>query len=273
MKDNYIQVSVSAPDSLTELIIALLADIGFEAFEETDAGLEAFIMEAHFDADELAETLSPFEDTSYTTAIVAAKNWNEEWEANFQPVHIGRFCQIIPSFMQPGPAFTYTLVIEPKMAFGTGHHETTRLMVRQLETLEPAGKKVLDMGCGTGVLGIMALKMGAKSCLGIDIDSWSIENSEENCQLNGVENLALLLGDASVIPDESFDLILANINRNVLLQDMGIYASRLRKGGVLAISGFYLADEEALREEGAKQQLQPVNRLVENNWCSLTFEK
>jgi ribosomal protein L11 methyltransferase len=271
LKENFIQVSVSAPDSLAEAVIALLADIGFEAFEEKDGGVDAFARESAFDADTLADTLSLLGGLSYTTAVIPPKNWNAEWESNFQPVHIDGFCQIIPSFMQPAPGFQYTLFIEPKMAFGTGHHETTRLMVRQMGAIDPMGKTVLDMGCGTGILGIMAAKMGAKRCLGIDIDAWSIENSQENCRLNEVNTMELRLGDAATIPEEQFDLILANINRNVLLQDIGTYAGRLKKGGVLAISGFYLADAEALLDAGKQQHLVPVSRLEENNWCSLTF--
>ncbi len=253
--------------------MALLADIGFEAFEEKETGVDAYVREQDFDAQQLADTLAPIGGIAYETALIPATNWNAEWEANFQPVHIGAFCQIIPSFMEPAPGFVHTLVIEPKMAFGTGHHETTRLMVQQLESLSPAGKVVLDMGCGTGILGIMAAKMGASRCVGIDIDLWSIENSGENCHLNGVENMEIRQGDAAAIPDEDFDLILANINRNVLLQDLSVYAGRLRPGGMLAISGFYLADEAALLEAGKHQQLRAMSRLTENNWCSLTFEK
>jgi ribosomal protein L11 methyltransferase len=273
LKENFIQVSVSAPDSLAEAVIALLADIGFEAFEEKDGGVEAFARESLFDAAQLVETLSLLEGIDYTTTLIPPKNWNAEWESNFKPVQIGHYCQIIPSFMEPSPGFQHTLIIEPKMAFGTGHHETTRLMVRQIEKIDPVGKYVLDMGCGTGLLGIMAAKVGAKRCLGIDIDPWSIENSLENCQLNQVQNMDVRLGDASTLPDEQFDLILANINRNVLLQDIGAYTSRLCKGGVLAISGFYLADEETLLEAAKQQHLVPLGRLEENNWCSLTFEK
>lgn len=253
--------------------MALLADIGFEAFEEKETGVDAYVRERDFDAQHLADTLAPMGGIAYETAVIPAKNWNAEWESNFQPVQIGTFCQIIPSFMAPSPGFVHTLVIEPKMAFGTGHHETTRLMVQQIESLAPAGKVVLDMGCGTGILGIMAAKMGASRCVGIDIDLWSIENSGENCRLNGVENMEIRQGDAAAIPDEDFDLILANINRNVLLQDLPAYVGRLRPGGALAISGFYVADEPALLKAGEAQQLILRGRLTENNWCSLTFEK
>lgn len=273
MKENVIQVSVSAPDSLIEPVIALLAEVGYVAFEETASGVEAFIGEPVFDSEVLVEALSVLQGISYEKTVIPPKNWNAEWEANFQPVRIGQFCQIIPSFLVPAPEFTHTVLIEPKMAFGTGHHETTRLMVKQLEQLEVQSQEVLDMGCGTGILGILSLKMGAKTCLGIDIDPWSIENSRENGSLNAMTELHIQQGGAESIPDLLFDLILANINRNVLLQDIPRYAAHLRTGGNLILSGFYTHDEADLKAVCTAAGLVPKTQMIENDWCSLRVEK
>ncbi|MEZ4686228.1 MAG: 50S ribosomal protein L11 methyltransferase [Bacteroidia bacterium] len=194
-----------------------------------------------------------------------------DWEAAYESVKIDDFCQIVPSFHQPESGFTHTIHLDPKMSFGTGHHETTRIMVRQMKHIDFTGKRVLDMGCGTGVLGILALKLGAATVLGIDIDAWSAENGLENARRNMVE-MPIMLGDARAIPPEPFDIILANINRNVLLQDVGQYKKALKPEGTLLISGFLSRDLDLIKDTFKEYSLQPGMLIQEGDWLSLEFQ-
>ncbi|RMG55433.1 MAG: 50S ribosomal protein L11 methyltransferase [Bacteroidetes bacterium] len=264
-----------AEASQHEVLTALLAEAGFEAFESEGDRLVAYQAAHTYTSEQVDQVLSWLPDgpPAYETAHIPAVNWNARWEADFQPVVVDQFCQIVPSFHTPAPGIAYTILIDPKMSFGTGHHETTRLMVRQLAELEVRGKQVLDMGCGTGILGILAAKMGARSVLGIDIDAWSSENSLENISRNEVTGMEVRQGDVTAIPDLRYDLILANINRNVLLNDMTHYAKHLSEEGILVISGFYEWDREVLEEAAHQAGLRPGLCLAEGDWRSLRLDR
>jgi ribosomal protein L11 methyltransferase len=260
---------------MAEVAMALLGAEGFEAFEETEADLLAYAQESLISAENLASILTQLglDADAISPEVIPPHNWNASWEENFPVVEIGSFCQIIASFKKASPDFKHTIRIDPKMSFGTGHHETTRLVVRQMESLDFLHKNVLDMGCGTGVLGILAAKLGAAQVLGIDIDPWSYENVAENSSLNGVENMETLLGDVSVIPDVMYDVILANINRNVLLRDVSAYSRHLKPGGILVSSGYYRSDGELIETTFGQANLNLQKTMEENAWLSQLYVK
>ncbi|MEZ4825315.1 MAG: 50S ribosomal protein L11 methyltransferase [Bacteroidia bacterium] len=273
MKTDFISVNVSAPEALREPVLALLAEIGFSAFEDTDTGLVAYVESHLFDQDQLNATLEifPQENLSVKVNHIPSENWNSVWESNYPSVTIDSFCQIVPSFRKPEAGFLHTIRLDPKMSFGTGHHETTRLVIRLMEKLSFEGKNVLDMGCGTGVLGILAAKMGADSVTGIDIDAWSFENASENIQMNDIRQMQVKLGDARAIGTDTYDIILANINRNVLLSDMPVYQQALSPGGILLISGFYQRDETPIRHLYESLHFHLANREEDNDWLALAL--
>jgi ribosomal protein L11 methyltransferase len=264
--------TISPLEPTREILVAELAQLGFESFEETATGLLAYIPE-----DEAPENISELyvvqqakNSIRYTTETIAPKNWNAQWEADFKPVHVGDRCVIRAPF-HPEPSCDYDVVIQPKMSFGTGHHETTELMVQLLLDTDCSGKKVLDMGTGTGVLAILAEKMGAASVAAFDIDSWSYENSKENCTLNHCTKVEVHLGDTTAVTATDFDIIIANINRNVLLQQLPDYAKRLRPSGVLLLSGFYLNDLQVLKEKATFNGLKWEHHIVKNDWTAAIF--
>lgn len=262
---------------IADLLAAQLGEIGFESFVPVRNGLEAYVQTKKMKGKEIDKLISGFEydkNMTYTVRNVEDENWNEEWEKYyFKPIVIDDRCVIHSSFHRDYPMVKYDLIIDPKMAFGTGHHETTSLMVSEILDMDIAGKKVLDMGCGTSVLAILASMRGAEEVTAIDIDDWCVENSTENIRLNNVSNIKVLLGDASLLPGRSFDIILANINRNILQADMHIYADCLTKGGVLYMSGFYTEDIPALVTEAKRNGLEVNYSKEKNNWATVRAVK
>ncbi len=253
---------------------AVLADIGFESFVETDRGIDAYIPESLYSEEALAETLQslPLIDThvQYHIEFIKEKDWNEEWEKNFfQPIYIDNKVVIHSSFHQDVPPAEYDIVIDPKMAFGTGHHQTTELMISYLADLEVHDKSFLDMGCGTAVLAILARMKGARPVTAIDNDEWAYRNALENIRLNNTPDIKVQLGDASLLGDEQYDFIFANINRNILLNDIHSYASCMSPGASLYMSGFYSEDMEAIIQEGAKSGLGFISYKTKDNWVAL----
>jgi ribosomal protein L11 methyltransferase len=269
-KTNYICVHIRTAEALHDGLMAWLSDAGYEAFEQEGELLKAFIPEQNYQKAAIASILSNMhiDEHAVQKERIEARNWNADWEATYASVEIDDFCQIVPSFHQPKTGFTHTIYLDPKMSFGTGHHQTTRLMIRQMKEVDFNHKRVLDMGCGTAVLGILASKMGAASVLGIDIDPWSAENGLENAARNQVV-MPIVLGDATAIPGEPFDIILANINRGVLLQDAGAYKQALKKGGTLLISGFLTSDLERIRDSFKEYHFEPGTLIQEKDWLSL----
>ena len=264
--------SPATPDN-REILTALLAEIGYDSFMETPKGLSAYIQTSLFDADATAAAVSPvegiFEWLKITSEPMPDKDWNSEWEKSFTPITVGGQCRIRAPFHEYDPQYQLDIIIEPKMSFGTGHHATTTLMIQQLLDTDLNGKTVLDMGCGTGVLAIAAIKLGAQNVKAIDIDHWSVENAQENAARNNV-SLTVIEGGAEAIIGQ-FDVILANINRNILLEQMPAYAASLNTGGVLCLSGFYTADLDIIGSHAQQLGLQLAKTIVQDDWVSAKF--
>ena len=256
-----------------EILVAYLAEAGFEMFEETADGLKAFIGEGNYDEAKLEEeVISKFPDISYSVSQIQQQNWNELWEKNFEPMQIGDVYIRAP-FHDSMPGVKHELIIEPKMSFGTGHHATTSLMILEMLKTDFQGKTVLDMGCGTSLLAILASKLGAIRILAIDIDDWAVENSIENCARNNVHNVEAIKGNSSSLNGMHFDIVLANINRNVLLEDMPAYAKVIPAGGLILFSGFYESDMEAIQNSAAANGFRLLNSDAMNQWAVMRFSK
>lgn len=266
--------TVTPPQPGSEILAAFISDLPFESFDHHDTGFTAFIKET--DAGLVNLDGLEFEDFTYELNIekIAETNWNEEWEKNFEPVLVDDLLCIRAPFHKKNTSVKHEIVIMPKMSFGTGHHQTTRLMCRQMFATNLKNARVLDMGCGTGILAILAKKLDAAEVVAIDIDQWSVDNSRENCQQNGYPDIHLKLGDVDVISSEStFDIILANINKNVLKAHLPHYSAKLKTGGKLFLSGFFTTDVEELKSVSEKNGLRFVLTDNENEWAMLLFEK
>lgn len=262
---------------LRDVLAAQLAETGFESFIETEGGLEAFVPVSAFDEGEVEFVLNAFQDDfsfAVHKELIKSRNWNEEWEKNyFEPLIIKDECVIRAPFHKDFPNAKYEIVIEPNMAFGTGNHETTSMMVETILETNVEQKKVLDMGCGTGILGILASMKGAADVLAIDIDEWSFKGASENAVLNKISNMTVKMGDAGLLGNEQFDIILANIHKNVLLNDMPVYESNLKSGGLLVMSGFYTQDLDDITDKAKQLNLTPVEFKTKNNWVAAGFRK
>ena len=256
-----------------EILIAELGYAGFESFVETEEGVTAYIQKEEWNTsilDNIQILNSDEFEITYTFEDIAQTNWNAEWEKNFNQIVVDDVCTVRAPFHEK-PNTEYDIVIEPKMSFGTGHHETTHMMIQHILKNDFKNKSVLDMGCGTGVLAILAEKRGAKPIDAIDIDNWCYINSIENVERNNCSNITVYEGDASLLTGKKYDIIIANINRNILLKDMQTYASCLNKNGVLFLSGFYNNDIPIIEAECNKQMLKLDEKLERNNWVSLKF--
>lgn len=264
---------------VSDILMAVLADVGFESFVNESNTLLGYIQKELFNEESLKESLKEFpieiEEIVYNYQEAEDKNWNEEWEKNFfQPIIIGDLCAIHSTFHRDIPEVKYDIIINPQMAFGTGHHETTSLIINELLHTDLTNKKVLDMGCGTSILAILAHKRGANPITAIDIDTWCVDNSIDNCKLNQTEDIIVELGDANKLKNkEPFDFIIANINRNILLQDMDKYAKVLKSKGKLLMSGFYTEDISLLQKKGEELGLSFVKSNNKNNWACLLLTK
>ena len=258
-----------------ELLIADLGNVGFESFVETDDTVEAYIQSPDFSPEILTSEhfrKNDFFHFEYSTEVIADQNWNEVWEQNyFEPLLIENKCLIRAPFHDTYPSAEYEIIINPRMAFGTGNHETTHLMILSILELEMKGKRVLDMGCGSGILSLFSSMKGASEITAIDIDEWSYNNTLENAELNQIRNIKVLLGDAGLLEEQSFDIILANIQRNILLQDMEAYRKVLNQGGELVMSGFYTADLASITEKAASLDLKLTATYERSDWCAARF--
>lgn len=264
-------------DYQQDLLINTLGEIGFDTFEELDFGFKAYIPSGDFDQEKLDEALLTYRDLftfSYVVNLIPQKNWNEVWESNFEPIEIGNKIFVRATFHQPRPDIPYEIVIDPKMAFGTGHHQTTSMMLELMLEENFENKKVLDMGCGTGILAIMAAKLGSVDITAIDFDPVCYSSTIENAQLNHSENIRALCGSKEAIPPEKFDVILANINRNILLDQLQRYNEVLQPGGTIYLSGFYeIPDFQLITEEAGKYDLKYINHKQDADWIAAKFVK
>lgn len=287
MKYLVAKFKIATSEDLLQVCKDLLADsaaeAGFESFEETQEGLEAYVQKELFDKDALDASIADFPiegtDISYTIEDAEDKDWNEEWEEQgFDPICVDDQVLIYdakhPELHPTTSPDHIEIGIEAKLAFGTGNHETTRMIVSTLLNMNLYKMRVLDCGCGTGILGLVASKLGASEVVGYDIDEWSVENAKHNAQLNGVDNLEVYFGNASVINHISgvFDVVLANINRNILLEDMKSFRGVLNEGGYMMLSGFYEEDIPVLLEKAKEFGLYESGRRTDNNWACLVLK-
>jgi ribosomal protein L11 methyltransferase len=256
-----------------EILMAELGELPFESFEETETGVNAYIQKELFDEKMLYEISILQSDEfkiSFERHEIEPQNWNETWESNFNPIEINNLCQVRAPFHE-SKNFEYDLVIEPKMSFGTGHHETTHLMLEYILEHDFTHKKTLDMGCGTAVLAILASKKGANPVDAIDIDNWCYQNSIENKERNNCNNISVFEGNVNLIFNKNYDVIIANINRNILLNDLEHYKKSLNPLGTLFLSGFYQQDIEAIQNHCENLDLKLQEIKTKNNWVALKF--
>ena len=263
----------------TDVLAALLAEVGFESFVPNEEGLEAYVPHNLYDESNITAVVENFPLEGYTitysSEFIEGEDWNAEWEKNyFQPIVLGEECVIHSTFHTDVPKARYDILIDPKMAFGTGYHQTTCHMLRAILASDMNGKSVLDMGCGTALLAILARKHGATDVVAIDIDEFAYENAKENVVLNNTPDIEVRLGGADAIKeDDCFDYVIANINRNILLADMVNYVRCMHSGSQIFISGFYTEDMEVLKEEAARHGLRYIGYAEDNRWAMMRFEK
>ena len=274
---NYIEYdfTVSPTEMGAEILMAELAEVGFDSFVDTPTGIKAYIPKDSWNEHILQDIYllsNPEFTISYQITEIEQVNWNEEWEKNFSPIVVEDLCTVRANF-HPVPNTRYDIVITPKMSFGTGHHETTYMMLQQLLPLSLEDTKVLDMGCGTGILAIMAALRGAHDITAIDIDPWCVENATENIQQNDCSFITIKEGDVSLIAGEQYNLILANINRNILLSDIPAYTQALLPQGLLLVSGFYEEDLPAIKEKCQEVGLTYLSHIERNRWVSAKFQR
>lgn len=274
---DYLKVTFSfarIEDYQKDLMIADLADTGFETFEDTANGFDAFVQKAVFSESALMQLIADYEEIqmSYNIENIETENWNATWENNFNPLVIKDECYVRATFHEAQPQYRYEIIIDPKMAFGTGHHQTTTLMMQYILETEMTDKNILDMGAGTAILAILAAKCGAKYATAIDYDEICYESAVENAKLNGIKNLTSLCGSKEAIPNQVFDVIFANINRNILLDQIHSYAAVLAKNGQIFFSGFYESpDLEMIEEECHKHGLKYVSHKKMGDWVATKF--
>jgi ribosomal protein L11 methyltransferase len=265
---NYIQVEFKNIHQLqSEILIAELAESGYEGFEEEEGSLKAFIPENIFD-EQLLNNIASAGNISYAKKLIKEANWNKVWESNFQPVFVDDFVAIRADFHEPISSTQFEIVITPKMSFGTGHHATTYMMIQQMRSIDFQNKSVFDFGTGTGVLAILAEKLGAKKLTAADNDEWSITNAAENIKRNSCSNIDLLLS-SEVPADRQFDIILTNINKNVILANIRTLKQQLKKDGSLLLSGLLNEDESDILSATDKSGLKLISKMEQNSWISL----
>ncbi len=275
----YIEVSFIIKPYLQEnedLLIAILSENQYDSFWQTENELKAYIEENLFSIENLQSICNSLQNiftVETTINSLPEKNWNEEWEKSYPFTIISERCLIRAPFHKDTPKTEFEIIIEPKMSFGTGHHSTTSLMVELILNMEIANKNILDMGCGTGILAIISSLKNAKKITAIDFDEWAYENSIENSKKNKCTNIEIIKGTAAEIPHESYDIILANINRNVLLEDIGTYFKHLNQNSNLVISGFLQSDIEIIWKKAEEFKLLPIKVVTKNNWVAAIFEK
>ena len=274
---NYIEYkfTLSPVEPWTEILLAMLAQHEFESFTETESGLNAYVRADQDNENAVKEEIAHLQDVQidYIRTEIEQRNWNSEWESNFQPILVNDQCYIRAEFHESKPEIPYEIVIQPKMSFGTGHHATTHLMVEYILESELKGKSVLDMGCGTAILAILAKMKGSAYTEGIDIDEWSVENSIENAERNQVD-ITVKLGDVSLMGKQTFDVILANINKNILMADIPDYVKNLNfANGELILSGLLESDFEDIKQRCEEFDLKFISKKQKDEWIALKFMK
>ncbi|MBO7133664.1 MAG: 50S ribosomal protein L11 methyltransferase [Bacteroidales bacterium] len=272
---NYLEISIAIPRSnpaLSDILVAFLAELDFDSFCEENGNLMAYIEEEKYNKPEVDAILEQF-GVSAAVKVIPQENWNRQWEENFSPIVVDDNLAIKAPFHSETFDTKHTIIIEPKMSFGTGHHATTSMMCRLIAELDLKGKVGLDMGCGTGILAIYASILGASKIYAIDIDQWAYENTVENAERNGVSNIVASRGDVQDIPEVEYDFVFANINLNILKKQIPTYAKLMKKGAVLLLSGFFLAEIDQIKEVCASCGLSFVKCISAEEWTACVFEK
>ena len=276
MPQIYNEVQLTLNPDFNEIMIAELGDLGYESFVETDDSILAYIQQNLFDETPLVALVEQYKDQvsiAYLVQEIETKNWNEEWERSYQPIEVAGQVRVRASYHATDAAFLYDLVIDPKMSFGTGHHETTTLVMEQQLSLDHAQKSVLDVGSGTGILAILAEKLGATRLTAFDIEEWAYLNAVENADLNDCRHIRVFQGTIADCPPEQHDIVLANINRNILLREIPIYVQFLKLSGTIIVSGFYERDVADIVEKATESGLRVVAQKTLNQWATIRFEK
>lgn len=270
---DYIQYEFfTREEALRDFLIALLPEVGFDGFEEVPDAVRAFIPGPAVRQEDILELLQQNElgHISYQTSVIAQQNWNEQWEKSFQPLTIAGSVSIRAPFHEPQPA-AYELIIEPKMSFGTGHHATTALMIEQMLDMDLQGKDVVDFGSGTGVLAILAEKLGAAHIVAIDNEEWAVENCRENIERNNVSRIKVIHADTMSVVSEQYDVMLANINRNVIMKNLESWRTFIRPGGVLVVSGILVTDTKDVTDLATGLGCSVIRQLTRDGWVSISF--
>lgn len=272
----YTQLSIICPPDFSDILIAELSEAGFDTFQENTDGFDAYAEGDNFSAEvvnDVKEKYSSLSPLTFSFQKIEKKNWNEEWEKNYEPIDVDGKCLIRAEFHKPVKPYPYEIIITPKMSFGTGHHQTTHLMIKNQMAINHKGMRVMDAGCGTAILAIMASKLGASEIEAFDIDEWSVVNGEENKELNNTKNIRIQQGKISEVNlSGKFDIILANINKNVLLAEIQTYVTYLKPKGKLLLSGFYTHDIDDLKKEAAKYNLSELSRDERETWACLQLQ-
>ncbi|TAE87768.1 MAG: 50S ribosomal protein L11 methyltransferase [Bacteroidetes bacterium] len=273
--ESYLEFVVACNDDTKDMLIAELAEIGYDGFVESDNGFSAFIPQALYQEQISNEVFSKYGITpeNMPHSVIMPQNWNAQWEANYEPIIVANKILVCAPFHQLDMAYEHALIIQPKNTFGTGHHETTQLVLELMLGVSFADKMVFDFGCGTGVLGLMALKLGAKQIIGNDIDEWCVDNITENKSLNNLTDFEFRLGGLSQLKQEElFDAILANINKNILLESFKTLAKHAKPESVLLISGFYEKDLADIKYAAEFYRFDYITHLTKNEWCAVQFK-
>jgi ribosomal protein L11 methyltransferase len=273
----YTRLQVTCDPAFSEILMAEIGESGFDTFMETETGFEAYTESDHYDKAKLEEIRQQYHEQtslSFSFDTIEKRNWNEDWEKSYHPILVEDQCLIRAEFHTPEKKFPYEIIITPKMSFGTGHHQTTYLMVKNQLEIDHRNKRVMDAGCGTAILSVMASKAGAREVEAFDIDEWSVVNGKENIEVNKCSGINLQQGKITEVTlTGTFDIILANINKNVLLAEIKLYQAYLNPKGLLLLSGFYTHDIPDLLEEASKYGLEEVKRYERENWASLLLTK
>lgn len=268
---NFIELEVIANPEISEIILAELSQLPFDTFEETDSGIKAYTEEGSFDIAAVEEIINRYQalgDIQYSTKSIEKVNWNEEWEKNFSPIKVHDQIHVRATFHDRDDSFPYEIIIEPKMSFGTGHHDTTHQILQAQLEIDHKDKIVLDAGTGTGILAIMAKKLGASKVYANDIDQWCVDNSHENYSLNNCQDIVTELGTVEIFDNLKVDVLLANINKNVLLSEMSMYSVLLNSGGIIVFSGFYEDDVKYITAAAAENDITIQRHTVQNKWAA-----
>jgi ribosomal protein L11 methyltransferase len=269
---NY-QFTVSPSEPGSEILMAWISDFGFESFDFNESGFSAYIKEENAIGFELGNLVFDYFTFSYEIIKVPLTNWNAEWEKNYQPEIIGNKIYVRAEFHEANPSYPHEIIVQPRMAFGTGHHPTTSQVMEAMLDIDFKNKSLLDMGCGTGILAILGMQLGASSAYAIDYDPNSVDNSIENAQRNGYPQIEVALGSSELLEGKSYDIILANINRNIILNDLDKYAASLNAGGLLITSGYYTSDLSVIKNKAAEYHIDYLQHTSQNDWCCATFKK